>query len=73
MTLSASMVKELREFADFDNQKQWEIIKKDFTDWEITMGNKNRELSNNELLNRDYYRGRFVNKINKTIKFNWEI
>ena len=67
------MVKELREFADFDNQKQWEIIKKDFTDWEITMGNKNRELSNNELLNRDYYRGRFVNKVNKTIKFNWEI
>ena len=72
VSINPSMVKKLREFADFDNQKQWEIIKKDFTDWEITMGNANRELSHNELLNRDYYRGRFANKLNGSIKYNWE-
>ena len=72
VSINPSMVKELREFADFDNQKQWDIIKKDFTDWEITMGNANRELSHNELLNRDYYRGRFANKAKDGIKYNWE-
>jgi len=72
VSINPSMVKELREFADFDNQKQWDIIKKDFTDWEITMGNANRELSHNELLNRDYYRGRFSNKINNIETFNWQ-
>jgi len=72
VSITPSMVKELREFADFDNLKQWEIIKKDFTDWEITMGNANRELSHNELLNRDYYRGRFGNKLKGSIKYNWE-
>jgi sialic acid synthase SpsE len=72
VSINPSMVKELRIFADFDNQKQWDIIKKDFTDWEITMGNANRELSHNELLNRDYYRGRFSNKINNKETFNWQ-
>jgi len=72
VSINPSMVKELREFSDFDNQKQWDIIKKDFTDWEITMGNANRELSHNELLNRDYYRGRFSNKINNVETFNWQ-
>ena len=72
VSINPSMVKELREFADFDNQKQWDIIKKDFIDWEITMGNANRELSYNELLNRDYYRGRFSNKINNIETFNWQ-
>ena len=28
--------------------------------WKIVMGKKNRKLSDAELLNRDYYRGRFA-------------
>ena len=36
------------------------------------LGNEIRELSNTELLNRDYYQGRFATKINGETIFNWD-
>ena len=37
------------------------------------LGNEKRELSSEELLNRDYYRGRFASKDkNGNIIYNWE-
>jgi sialic acid synthase SpsE len=38
----------------------------------LILGNKYRELSNLELLNRDYYQGRFAAKRKKKYYFNWE-
>ena len=35
-------------------------------------GNFTRELSEEELLNRDYYQGRFVSKVNGKKFFNWD-
>ena len=49
----------------------------DYPDWKIMIGNKKRVLTDEELLNRDYYRGRFSSK-RKGYKdgdrmiFNWE-
>ena len=45
--------------------------------WEIMIGSQTRNLSHSELLNRDYYRGRFAsqrsNDINhSTMIYNWE-
>ena len=36
------------------------------------LGNEIRELSDIELLNRDYYQGRFASKINGETIFNWD-
>ena len=37
------------------------------------MGNPNRELSDVELLNRDYYQGRFASLSNEgEVVFNWD-
>ena len=37
------------------------------------MGNPNRELSDVELLNRDYYQGRFASKsLSDELIFNWD-
>ena len=37
------------------------------------LGNERRKLSHEELLNRDYYRGRFASKdINGKVIYNWE-
>lgn len=38
----------------------------------LSPGQATRPLSHAELLNRDYYRGRFANKVNGTTIFNWE-
>ncbi len=72
VSINPSMLKELREFADFDQEKQWELIKKGMPQWEITLGDANRKLSHAEILNRDYYRGRFANMVNGETIYNWE-
>ena len=72
VSINPDQVRELRTFADMDNQKQWELIKTELPNWEITLGDANRAMSDVELLNRDYYRGRFANKINEMMIYNWE-
>jgi len=72
VSINPKMLKELRMFSDLDNDEQWNIIEKNLPNWKITLGNPLRNLTENELLNRDYYRGRFVNKNNGKEYFNWE-
>jgi N,N'-diacetyllegionaminate synthase len=72
VSVNPEMLRELRAFADLENEQQWEIIKKEFPEWEQTLGDANRQLSKLELINRDYYRGRFANKFNNKVIYNWE-
>ena len=48
------------------------LINEEFSNWEITLGASSRELTNEELLNRDYYRGRFASLIDNKHINNWE-
>lgn len=72
VSITPAMLAELRHFADLSKEEQWEIIKHEFPEWEVTLGDANRPLSHTELLNRDYYRGRFANKVGEKVVFNWE-
>ncbi|MDF1865582.1 MAG: N-acetylneuraminate synthase family protein [Saprospiraceae bacterium] len=72
VSITPAMVKELREFADRPIESKMEIIKRDFPNWEMTLGDANREMSHTEKLNRDYYRGRFASKIDDKVVYNWE-
>lgn len=72
VSIDPSMLKELREFADMSREEQMEIIEKGMPDWRKTLGNPHRALSHAELLNRDYYRGRFASRINDKVIYNWE-
>ncbi|MFA5295599.1 MAG: N-acetylneuraminate synthase family protein [Methanoregulaceae archaeon] len=48
-------------------------IQEEIGDYTEMIGNKYRELSDTEILNRDYYRGRFINKVHgQKFTFNWE-
>ena len=47
-------------------------IEVEYPNWSKTLGEMTRELSKEELLNRDYYRGRFASNINNQIVYNWE-
>ena len=47
-------------------------IKNEYPNWEISRGNAHREMSNTEMLNRDYYRGRFASLIDDRYVYNWE-
>jgi N,N'-diacetyllegionaminate synthase len=65
-------VKELVYFSKLSDFEKLAYIKKNIPEFEDMIGTEKRELTKEELLNRDYYRGRFCNKINGIQKFNWE-
>ena len=64
-------------FSKLTNKEQKQIIKKEYPEWEVMIGSEKRNLSDSELLNRDYYRGRFATPRKKSnnglnMIFNWE-
>ena len=40
--------------------------------WQKSLGKSNRKLSHAEVLNRDYYRGRFASNLDGKFIYNWE-
>ena len=66
-------LKELRYYSSLAKAEQKEYLEIKLPQYEVTWGNANRELSKTEILNRDYYRGRFANmRTNGTVLYNWE-
>ena len=67
---------ELKELSDFNKMSRFEQvnkINKEMPNWQdIVLGNPKRELSEIELLNRDYYRGRFASKVDGKVIYNWD-
>lgn len=63
---------ELNRFANLDQSQMMEEIEAECPDWKVALGKSKRDLSETELLNRDYYRGRFASKINGKVVYNWE-
>ncbi len=66
---------QLKKLVEFSNQKPEEVmdyVKKCIPNWEVALGKDRRELTHEELLNRDYYRGRFANKVDGKVIYNWE-
>ncbi|PJZ58126.1 N-acetylneuraminate synthase family protein [Leptospira barantonii] len=63
---------ELVEFSKLPKFERMERIKKEFPDWEISLGAQFRALTHEELLNRDYYRGRFASFRDGAPVYNWE-
>lgn len=59
VSITPEMLAELREFVDLPREEQMELVKKDIPEFEVIRGVENREMTHTEMLNRDYYRGRF--------------
>ena len=78
VSINAKQLKELSEFVKLTKTDQQALLESVCPKWEIMIGNSLRQLSEIELLNRDYYRGRFAtprfpNHNNATeMIFNWE-
>lgn len=72
VSITPSMLKDLRAFSSHSRYEQMEIIRHSCSDWEQALGCATRTLSHIELLNRDYYAGRVASKVNGHTIFNWE-
>jgi N,N'-diacetyllegionaminate synthase len=71
-SISKKHLQELVYFSKLSKNDQKEYIFKNIPEFEKMFGSEKRELTKVELLNRDYYRGRFCNKIKGNQIFNWE-
>lgn len=69
VSINPEQLKELCDFAKWDKAKQQEFVREKISDWESALGSANREMSDEEWKNRDYYRGRFASEGGKN---NWE-
>ena len=72
VSVNVDQTKELLNFANLTKSDQKTYLDERFKNHEITLGNVSRELSPAELLNRDYFRGRFCSKLNNDTIYNWE-
>jgi len=72
VSISMKHLREIKKFLTLSKTDQWEYINTNIIEFNKMLGKKKRSLSHDELLNRDYYRGRFCNKINGQQIFNWQ-
>lgn len=72
VSISPQQLFDLKKFSLLSKNEQKLWLNENYPDYKTTLGSPNRRLSHEELLNRDYYKGRFTNKINGKTYFNWE-
>ena len=73
VSLDPRQLKELVSYTKMNSDDLKDYIDENIPNFEELLGLETRDLSHTELLNRDYYRGRFASK-NRQGKFiyNWE-
>jgi N,N'-diacetyllegionaminate synthase len=72
VSISKALLRELANFAAMDHAEQEAYLAEYVPERGIMMGHQKRPLSEEELLNRAYYRGRFCNKRGDNQIYNWE-
>jgi N,N'-diacetyllegionaminate synthase len=72
VSVTPAMLRELRAFADLPRPERMARLRTEFPGWEDALGRGSRPLSDEELRNRDYYRGRFASRVDGRYLYNWE-
>ena len=77
VSMTPRHLRELADFAKLEISERRAQLDEQCPDWRITIGSAQRPLSDAELLNRDYYRGRFASaraglRNGREMIFNWE-
>lgn len=72
VSITPEHVRELVEFSRLSREEEKRIVDRDIPEWRIMMGHPVREMTHTEMLNRDYYRGRFASFVNGRWIQNWE-
>lgn len=73
VSITPAMLRELSEFRKLSKNEQLRQLDAENPNWRVTIGTPVREIGHIELLNRDYYRGRFASPRNGGgWLYNWE-
>jgi sialic acid synthase SpsE len=72
ISITPKQLGELVKFNGFSKQEQGEYLKSQVPEFSNMLGLERRELTAQEILNRDYYRGRFAKIEGDKIIYNWQ-
>ena len=72
VSINPQQLAKLVEFARMPKKDLVDFVKKEIGDYTNMIGMEKRALTHEEILNRDYYGGRFASKINAHVVNNWE-
>jgi N,N'-diacetyllegionaminate synthase len=77
VSINQGELQELYNFSKLNDTDKLIKMDEDHPNWRVVIGQQKRQLTNEELLNRDYYRGRFASPRKDTISgtrmiYNWE-
>jgi sialic acid synthase SpsE len=72
VSVSPGQIRRLVEFSRLSKEDQKKYIDENIPEYPMMLGSESRELTEEELLNRDYYRGRFAQRKGDMILYNWE-
>jgi sialic acid synthase SpsE len=72
ISIDPALLKELSDFRNLSKDEQKAIVEKEIPEWQTIVGQKERDLTHTELINRDYYRGRFASKVGGDWVYNWD-
>lgn len=73
ISINKLQLKKLCNYAKMDKNELLELVKKEVPEFELISKEKlNLELSPEEILNRNYYKGRFASKVGEKHIYNWE-
>jgi N,N'-diacetyllegionaminate synthase len=72
VSINPEQLTELAELSNMSNEDLKDWVDREVGDYSMMIGSARRELSETELLNRDYYRGRFASEVNGEVIYNWD-
>jgi len=77
VSINKEQLCEIVNFSKLSIEERVHHMDSNYPEWQVVVGKINRKLLDEELLNRDYYRGRFANPRSETINgermiYNWE-
>ena len=72
VSINPAQLEQLARVAHAPVQEVADMVRDEIPEADSMMGMERRELSPGELLNRDYYRGRFASRVGDSWVYNWE-
>jgi len=72
ISITPAFLKELSEFVKLPKEEQRVIVEKEIPEWQMLLGFRDRDMTQTEMLNRDYYRGRFASLVGGQRVHNWD-
>jgi N,N'-diacetyllegionaminate synthase len=72
VSITPELLRKLDRFRKISQEEQKVELEREYPNWQILLGSSIREMTDTELLNRDYYRGRFASPKNSGWIYNWE-